>query len=238
MNQKGINMGIRPIYYDTETTGVRVDKDRITEIAAYDPVEQRTFSHLVNPGIPIPKEASDITGITDEMVKDAPPFEEIAPLFAEFCGEDTILVAHNNDSFDYPLLTHEYKRVSIELPKWRYVDTLKWSRKYRPDLPRHSLQHLREIHGIPANNAHRALDDVIILHQVFSLMTDDLDIETIYHLLKEDSTTMQMPFGKYKGRPLRDVPKSYVSWLLDNGALDKPENESLRSGFSELGFLA
>jgi len=231
-------MGARPIYYDTETTGVRVDRDKITEIAAYDPVEDRTFSHLVNPGIPIPKEASDITGITDDMVKNAPPFEEIGKLFVDFCEGDVILVAHNNDSFDYPLLKHEYGRIETDLPEWRYVDTLKWSRKYRPDLPKHSLQHLREIHGIAANNAHRALDDVVILHQVFSLMTDDLDIDTIYDLLKEDATTMQMPFGKYKGRPLRDVPKSYVSWLLDNGALDKPENETLKEGFSELGFIA
>ncbi len=231
-------MGARPIYYDTETTGVKVDQDRITEIAAFDPIQNRTFEKLVNPRIPIPAEASKITGITDDMVKDAPPFSEVAQEFIDFCEGDVILIAHNNDNFDYPLLTHEYKRANVELPEWRYVDTLKWSRKYRPDLPKHSLQHLREIHGIPANNAHRALDDVVILHQVFSLMTDDLPIDTIYDLLKEDATTMQMPFGKYKGRPLRDVPKSYVSWLVDNGALEKPENESLKGGFTELGYLS
>ena len=46
----------RPIYYDTETTGIRNDKDRIIELAAYDPIENRTFCHLINPGMPIPKE--------------------------------------------------------------------------------------------------------------------------------------------------------------------------------------
>ncbi|MBM3192489.1 MAG: DNA polymerase III subunit epsilon, partial [Chlamydiae bacterium] len=59
----------RPIYYDTETTGVKSDKDRIVEIAAYDPYEEKTFVSLVNPGIPIPLEASQIHHITDDMVQ-------------------------------------------------------------------------------------------------------------------------------------------------------------------------
>ncbi len=230
-------MSKRPIYYDTETTGVRPDKDRIIEIAAFDPIQNRTFSSLIKPDCPIPPEASAIHKITDEMVKDAPTFAEVGKLFIEFCSEDVVLIAHNNDSFDKPFLECEYKRNEVALPNWPYIDSLKFSRKYRPDLPRHSLQHLREYHGIKANNAHRALDDVIILHQIFSLMIDDLTMETILGLMNQKQTLRHMPFGKHRGTPIKDMPAGYVRWLHENGALDKPDNAELKEAFSERGFL-
>ena len=61
-------MSLRPIYYDTETTGIKAEKERIIEIAAYDPVRKRQFEKFVNPGFPIPPEAIAIHHITDEMV--------------------------------------------------------------------------------------------------------------------------------------------------------------------------
>jgi len=69
-------MAKRPIYYDTETTGIRPDKDRIIEIAAFDPKENKTFHSLIHPGCPIPKEASAIHHIYDETVKDAPALKK------------------------------------------------------------------------------------------------------------------------------------------------------------------
>ena len=71
-------MTLRPIYYDTETTGIRFEKDRIIEIAAYDPIENREFCEFINPGLPIPPQATAIHNITDEMVADAPDFGDIA----------------------------------------------------------------------------------------------------------------------------------------------------------------
>jgi len=230
-------MAKRPIYYDTETTGVRPDKDRIVEIAAFDPVRDRTFHSLINPGCPIPPEASAIHNISDEMVQDAPNFAEVAKQFIEFCSEDIVLIAHNNDAFDKPFLECEYKRNDVSIPNWLYIDSLKFSRKYRPDLPRHSLQHLREYHGIEANNAHRALDDVIILHQVFSLMIDDLSMETIIELMNQKQILRHMPFGKHRGTPIKDMPPGYVRWLHENGALDKPDNAELKEAFEALGML-
>lgn len=227
----------RPIYYDTETTGVRPDKDRIIEIAAYDPVQDRSFESLINPGCPIPQEASAIHNITDEMVKDAPSFEEVGKNFIEFCEGEVVLVAHNNDAFDKPFIAAEFQRNNVPLPNWPYIDSLKFSRKYRPDLPRHSLQHLREYHGIEANNAHRALDDVVILHQVFSLMIDDLTMETILEIMSEKTILRHMPFGKHRGTPLKDMPPGYVRWLHENGALDKPDNGELKEAFAALGML-
>ena len=170
----------RPIFFDLETTGTRPDVDRIVEIAAFDPVRDRSFQRLVHPGIPIPGESSAINHITDTMVASAPRFAEAGAEFIEFCSGDIYLVAHNGEQFDLPFLRAECKRNKLSLPKsWGIIDTLKWARKYRKDLPRHSLQYLRESFGIPPNQAHRALDDVLILHRVFTLLTDDLTVEEV-----------------------------------------------------------
>ena len=77
-------MALRPIYFDTETTGVKSDRDKIIELAAFDPVLNKTFSSLINPGVPIPKEASNVHHITDDMVQDAPTFKEVGQKFIEF----------------------------------------------------------------------------------------------------------------------------------------------------------
>jgi DNA polymerase-3 subunit epsilon len=145
-------MARRAIYYDTETTGIKPERDRIIEIAAYDPVHQRTFEKLINPGCKIPREATAIHNITDEMVASAAPFAEVAREFIEFCEGEVVLIAHNNDNFDLPFMRIEYERNSVEIPAWESLDSLKWARRYRPDLPRHTLQFLREMYGIAANN--------------------------------------------------------------------------------------
>lgn len=228
---------LRPIYYDTETTGIRSEKDRIIELAAYDPVEERTFCLLINPGIPIPKEATAIHHISDEMVKEAPDFKTIAQEFTAFCPENTVLIAHNNDAFDQPFMEAEFKRAELPFPSFRFVDSLKWSRRYRSDLPRHTLQFLREVYGFPANQAHRALDDVIVLHQVFSAMIDDLKIEQVIELLAKPQVLTRMPFGKHQGKLLNEIPKSYVTWLATSGAFDKADNQELKENFEKLGLL-
>jgi DNA polymerase III subunit epsilon len=231
-------MPLRAIYYDTETTGIKADRDRIIEIAAYDPFYNRHYESFVNPGIPIPPDATAIHHITDEMVASAPSFKDVAAEFSAFCEGDVVLIAHNNDSFDYHFLNNEFKRASLTLPSWKFLDSLKWARRYRPDLPRHTLQFLREIYNIPANNAHRALDDVIVLHNLFQQMIDDLSIDIIYELLNKPTAPLQhMPFGKYQGTPLAKVPKDYVKWLASSGAFDKPENLELKTRFAHLGLI-
>lgn len=232
----------RPIYYDTETTGTRPEVDRIVEIAAYDPVNNCVFDQLVNPGILIPRDATAIHGITDEMVASMPSFAEIGRAFSEFCGDDCVLIAHNNDQFDRLFLVKEAERHNLKMPNWPMVDTLKWARKYRSDLPRHSLQFLRQIYGVAENQAHRALDDVMVLHQIFSVMIDDLSLETVLSLMEEHNQINNpyptvMPFGKHQGKPLAEVPSTYVVWLKTQGAFDKPDNEKLKKAFEELGML-
>ena len=228
------------IYYDTETTGVRLDEDRIVEIAAYDPLNKRTFCTFVNPKIPIPQEATRVHRISDEMVKDAPPFSAVGKDFIEFCGDDALLIAHNNDGFDLHILRNELKRNELKMPEWKFIDTLKWARRYRPDLPRHSLQFLREVYGVEMNNAHRALDDVVVLHEVFSKMIDDLSYAEVLELLsikKPPKALTEMPFGKHQGVPLEKVPKNYIKWLSESGSLEKENNLALKESLTKLGLL-
>lgn len=230
-------MTTRAIFYDTETTGIRADKENIIEIAAYDPLNDLSFEMLINPGRPIPPDATAIHHISDEMVAGAPRFDVAAKEFIKFCEGDVVLIAHNNDAFDYHFLKAEFGRVGITMPSWRFLDSLKWARRYRGDLPRHTLQFLREVYNIPANNAHRALDDVIVLHKVFSHMTDDLHISEIYELLNRPRDIHHMPFGKHQGMPLMNLPKDYLKWLAGSGAFSKPENQELKSSLEKLGLL-
>jgi DNA polymerase III subunit epsilon len=230
-------MALRPIYYDTETTGVRPDKDRIIEIAAYDPIREASFVQFVNPGCPIPAESTAITSITDAMVADAPSFAVIGAQFIDFCGADAVLIAHNNDKFDKLFIESEASRSGLLLPSWKYLDTLKWSRKYRSDLPSHALQSLRETYGFEANQAHRALDDVMMLYRIFSIMIDDLSIEQVLELLNQPTDLSRMPFGKYQGRLLSEVPPDYFEWLKKSGALDKSDNRNLKEAILKLGLV-
>lgn len=230
-------MPLRAIFYDTETTGIKTDKDRIIEIAAYDPARDRRFEKFVNPGCSIPAEATAIHHITDEMVAAAPSFAEVGAEFIEFCEGDVVLIAHNNDSFDLPFIKCEFTRHGVAIPQWKTLDSLKWARRYRSDLPRHTLQFLREIYGIPANNAHRAFDDVVVLHQIFQYMIDDLSIDEVYGLLNRPRDLQHMPFGKHQGEPLSKIPRNYVQWLDTNGVFEKPENQELKACFQRLGLL-
>ena len=228
---------MRPIFYDTETTGIKAERDRVVEIAAYDPVNNLTFEKLINPGIPIPADVTAIHHISNEMVADAPNFGVIGKEFIEFCSGDVVLIAHNNDSFDLQFLKHEFGRHQLVMPQWKFLDSLKWARRYRKDLPKHTLQSLREVYQIPANNAHRALDDVIVLHKVFTYMTDDIPIQQAYSLLNRPKPVLHMPFGKHQGVPLKSVPKDYILWLHGNGFFEKEENLELKGAFEQLSLL-
>lgn len=233
-------MTSRPIFYDTETTGVKPDRDRIIEIAAYDPERKATFQRFINPGCPIPADASAIHHITDEMVANASHCGVVGQEFIEFCAGEVVLIAHNNDNFDALFLRNEFQRHQIAWPNWRFLDTLKWARRYRSDLPRHTLQFLRELYGIPANQAHRALDDVVVLYELFCRMTDDLTIEQAFAALnapQKEKEIHHMPFGKHQGIPLKELPSHYVRWLAGSGALEKEDNAALKKQFQKLGLV-
>lgn len=105
------------VFFDLETTGVSVSSDRIVQIGMVkyyvDGREKVEKVRLVNPTIPIPKEASEVHKITDEMVKDEPTFKQIAKALMEFIG-DSDLCGFNSNRFDVPMLLEEFYRAGIE----------------------------------------------------------------------------------------------------------------------------
>ncbi len=124
----------KPIaFFDLETTGVDVSKDRIVEIAILkvNPNQStETKTMRINPEIPIPKEASKIHGITDDDVKDAPTFKQVAKEIAKFI-EGCDLAGYNSNQFDIPLLAEEFLRANVDfnIKNRRFVDVNVCSQK-------------------------------------------------------------------------------------------------------------
>ena len=103
-------------FFDLETTGINVGKDKIVEICILKVQKdgsEECKTWRVNPGIPIPKESSDVHGITDDMVKDCPTFAELAVEIYNFL-KDADLSGYNSNRFDLPLLAEEFLRADID----------------------------------------------------------------------------------------------------------------------------
>ncbi|MBM7581421.1 DNA polymerase-3 subunit alpha (Gram-positive type) [Caldicoprobacter guelmensis] len=159
------------VVLDIETTGLNPRKDEVTEIGAVKIVGRKvvdTFSCFVNPGIPIPRDIVKLTGITDEMVRDAPAIEEVLPGLLEFLG-DAVLVAHNA-SFDLGFIKEKCRRIGARISN-PILDTLLLSRELFKDIKRHSLDAVAQHINIPQERHHRALDDaktaaLILIHML------------------------------------------------------------------------
>jgi len=158
------------VFFDIESTGLNVLKDRIIQIALIkykkdgSQPEEREF--LVNPMIPISAEAMQVHGITPDMIKDKPPFSEYAQEIADFIG-DADLAGYNSDRFDLPMLTEELFRNGIELnaEERRTIDVQKIFYKMQPRTLKAALQFYcqKELEG-----AHDALADVRATIEVFA----------------------------------------------------------------------
>lgn len=153
---------------DIETTGLSKHRHAITEIAA---VKYRggevmgEFQTLVNPETHIPSFITKLTGIDDEMVKDAPTIQTVIPNFVEFLG-DSVLVAHNA-TFDYGFLTvNAAEHLGSELANEK-ICTRKLANRLLPDLYSKRLGCLCEHFGVVNEQAHRAMGDVRATAQVF-----------------------------------------------------------------------
>lgn len=163
--------------YDLETTGVNVNKDRVVEIAAVkvrDGIVVDDFTSLVNPECKIPANAVDISGITDDMVKDAPKISQILPKFLEFIADD-VLVGHNIHYFDNKFIYRFSEMISGKVPDNDYVDTLLLARGIFPDMKRHRLIDMIEYYDVQMLEAHRALSDSRMNQQVYECLGKDLN---------------------------------------------------------------
>jgi DNA polymerase-3 subunit epsilon len=150
-------------YLDLETTGATPLKDRITEIALVrfkGGVEVARWQTLVNPEMPIPIFIQQLTGITNEMVQDAPRFKEVAGMLAEYL-EGAVMAAHNV-RFDHGFLKSEYKRLGHVL-RQKVICTVKLSRRLYPEYRSHSLDAIMQRHELRTEARHRAMSDVDLM---------------------------------------------------------------------------
>ncbi len=164
------------VVFDLETTGLRTAADDIIEISAVKAKNGNviaTFSTLVNPGRPIPKEASKVNGITDDMVKDAPKLFQVLNQFLEFIG-DYVLVGHNIQSFDMKFLDCAVAKCERKQVENDYIDTLFMARSCLKELPRHRLTDLAAHFHISTEGAHRALNDCMINQKCYEEMGKQL----------------------------------------------------------------
>ena len=155
------------IVFDIETTGLSFKHDKITEIGAVKICNNEfidRFSALINPEIKIPTKIVELTGITDEMVRDKPTIEGVLPEFIEFIG-DAPLVAHNA-SFDVSFIKENCNKLKLEFNN-TIVDTLSLSRILVPKLKRYKLNVLAKHFNIKLENHHRAVDDAVATGELF-----------------------------------------------------------------------
>ncbi len=156
---------------DIETTGGLVKRDKITEIAIVlhdgrNVIDQ--YQTLINPERSIPPYISNMTGITDAMVADAPLFCEVAKEIV-LRTEGAVFVAHNA-RFDYGFLREEFSRLGYAYTR-KQLCTVRLSRKLLPELKSHSLDSLIRHYALHVDNRHRALDDALATAEVFRRMT-------------------------------------------------------------------
>ena len=169
------------VVFDIETTGLSKETESITEIGAVKVVDGKVidrFSTFVNPERPIPAEITKLTGITNEMVADAPVITEILPRFLEFC-QDAVLVAHNANFDTGFIRLNAERKCGIEV-KNTVLDTLELSRSLLPELKKHKLDIVCEQLGVSLEGHHRAVNDAEATAEVFLKFIDMLVEKEIY----------------------------------------------------------
>ena len=158
---------------DLETTGAHPAWDRVTEIAVVEVQDGEVaseWSTLVNPGTSIPPAIQALTGITNDMVADAPAFGDLAQeLFERLAGR--VFVAHNA-RFDYGFLRHEFERAGLRFQA-RTLCTVKLSRRLYPGHARHNLDSLIDRHGLRCPARHRALGDARAVWQFLRVAAEE-----------------------------------------------------------------
>jgi len=239
-----LNITTPIIFFDLETTGLDVAKDRIVElcyIKVFPNGEEESRTMRFNPTIPISKQASEITGITDEDVADCPTFaDRAADLFKIF--DECDFAGFNSNRFDIPLLCEEFMRCNkdLDVSKRKCIDVQNIYHK----LERRTLSAAYKFYcDKDLENAHSADADtratLEVLEAQLDKYPDDLqnnvkflaeysqmnkNVDFAGRIIKNDDDVPVFNFGKHKGKPVVDVLRaepSFYHWMMQG---DFPQN--------------
>ncbi len=224
----------RFVCIDCEATGLNPKADRVVEVAvavfSFTGIELE-FESLVNPQSPIPAESTAIHNITDAMVATAPTMPELLPKILPLIS-DLPIIGHNIQ-YDIDIIIAEAERAGIPhtLKQNPSIDTLRLARLYG-NSPSNSLEVLRQHFNIPAEGAHRAMSDVVVNIQVFKHLVASYNrLNDVYNALSRPILMKQMPLGKHKGRPFKEIPLQYLMWAIHQ-EFDQDLMHSLRTEIS------
>lgn len=229
------------VFFDTETTGVDAAKDRIIEISLlklFSDCKEEIKTFRINPGIPIPAEATAVHGIKDEDVKDKPSFAEIAPTLLDIL-KDSDLCGYNLLKFDFPLLRMEFSRNNIEYNTIG-INLIDPMRIFMKNEPRDLTAALKFYCNEDLTDAHSAEADIIatkkiLLAQIskyndvpktvtelsaYSIEGQKIIADITGKLIYNEQNEIVYGFGKNKGKKITDDP-DYANWMLST---DFPED--------------
>lgn len=232
-----INLQRSMCFFDLETTGTNTQQDRIIEICIIklDPdfMSREEKTKRINPTIPIPKQASDVHGITDEMVKDAPTFKQIAKGVFDFV-DGCDIAGYNSINFDVPLLYNEFSRAGImwDYSKVNFIDVCNiFKIKEGRTLSAAVRFYLDKDH----EGAHGATADVEATIKVFENQIEryglgDQTIEQLAIMSNYDKPILDISgkfttdsegdvifnFGQHKGKKAKSE-RSYLDWMINKG---------------------
>ena len=228
----------RPIvFFDLETTGIDLSRDRIVEISLVKISpngDQELKTRRINPEMPIPPEATAIHGITDDDVKDCPRFKEIAKSLAQYI-EGCDLGGYNSNKFDIPMLVEEFLRadVDVDLKKRKFIDVQNIFHKMEQ---RTLIAAYKFYCGKDLENAHSAEADIMATYEVLQAQLDrypelqnDVDFLAGFsergksadyagRIVYNDKGQEVFAFGKHKGRVVEEVFReepSYYAWMMN-----------------------
>jgi DNA polymerase-3 subunit epsilon len=226
------------VFFDLETTGINITKDRIVEISYLKIMpdgREECETWRVNPQMPIPEQATAIHGITDSDVKDCPAFKELAKLLAEQI-EDCDLAGFNSNRFDIPLLAEEFLRagVNIDLNKRKFIDVQTIFHKMEQ---RNLTAAYKFYCGKDLTDAHSAESDTRATYEVLMSQLDrypelenDVDalssfssfnnnVDFAGRMIYNENGEEAINFGKYKGQLVKDVLRKdfgYYNWIMQS----------------------
>lgn len=226
------------VFFDLETTGINITKDRIVEISllkVHPNGKEEVKSRRINPEMPIPPQATAIHGITDDDVKDCPTFKQVAKSLADQL-EGCDLAGFNSSRFDVPMLSEEFLRagVDFDMSKRKFVDvqiifhkkeqrTLEAAYKFYCDKQlenAHSAEaDTKATYEVLKSQLERYPDlvnDIEFLSKEYSSFNNNVDFAG--RMIYDEKGVELFNFGKHKGKPVTEVLRnepSYYSWMMD-----------------------